>query len=54
MIDGALEEFIGHLNGNKIEILQGPLARTGAFGAIKSVYIRDPDQNLIELSSYAL
>ena len=54
VIDGALEDFIGHLNDNKIEILQGPLARTGALGVINSVYIRDPDQNLIELSSYAL
>ena len=52
VIDGALEEFIGHLNDNKIEILQGPLARTGALGVINSVYIRDPDQNLIELSTY--
>ena len=54
VIDGALEEFIGHLNDNNIEILQGPLARTGALGVINSVYIRDPDQNLIELSIYAL
>ena len=52
IIDGPLEEFIGHLNDNNIEILQGPLARTGALGVINSVYIRDPDQNLIELSTY--
>ena len=52
VIDGALEEFIKHLNENNIEILQGPIARTGALGAINSVYIRDHDQNLIELSTY--
>ena len=52
IIDGPLEEFIKHLNDNNIAILQGPIARTGALGAIKSVYIRDPDQNLIELSTY--
>ena len=52
VLDGALEEFIGHLNDNNIEILQGPLARTGALGVINSVYIRDPDQNLIEISTY--
>ena len=52
IIDVALEEFIKHLNENNIEILQGPLARTGALGVINSVYIRDPDQNLIELSTY--
>jgi len=52
VIDDALEEFIKHLNDNNIEILQGPIVRTGALGAINSVYIRDPDQNLIELSTY--
>jgi catechol 2,3-dioxygenase-like lactoylglutathione lyase family enzyme len=52
VIDDALEEFIKHLNDNNIEILEGPVARTGALGAINSVYIHDPDQNLIELSTY--
>jgi catechol 2,3-dioxygenase-like lactoylglutathione lyase family enzyme len=42
------------LNENNIEILKGPIPRTGALGAINSVYIRDPDQNLIELSTYFL
>ena len=50
--DGLLEEFIGHLNDNNIEILQGPVARTGALGVINSLYIRVPDENLIELSKY--
>ena len=43
---------IKYLNDNNFEIFQGPVARTGALGAINSVYIRDPDQNLIELSTY--
>ena len=54
IIDVELEEFIEHLNENNIEILKGPIPRTGALGAINSVYIRDPDQNLIELSTYFL
>ena len=54
VIDGPLEEFIKHPNDAKIEILRGPIARTGALGAINSVYIRDPSQNLIELSIYTL
>lgn len=54
IIDGELEEFIEHLNDNNIEILQGPVSRTGALGVLNSVYVRDPDQNLIELSSYSL
>lgn len=35
-----------------IEIEEGPVTRTGANGAILSVYIRDPDGNLLELSNY--
>ena len=42
VINGALEECIKHLNSNNIVILQGPIARTSALGAIKSGYIRDP------------
>ncbi len=37
-------------NGDEIE--QGPVQRNGACGAIKPVYIRDPDQNLIEVARY--
>ena len=36
-----------------IAVVEGPVKRTGARGAINSVYVRDPDGNLIELSNYA-
>ena len=36
-----------------VPILQGPVSRTGARGALVSYYVRDPDQNLVELSAYA-
>ncbi|UQZ48022.1 lactoylglutathione lyase [Bacillus sp. PK3-037] len=35
-----------------VHVEEGPVKRTGALGPILSVYIRDPDQNLIELSRY--
>lgn len=41
------------LNAGGIEILDGPVPRTGALGPMTSIYCRDPDGNLIELSSYA-
>ena len=44
-------EVVEHLRANGVEILEGPVRRTGATGPIKSVYLRDPDGNLIEVSS---
>jgi catechol 2,3-dioxygenase-like lactoylglutathione lyase family enzyme len=41
-----------HLHDCGVEIIEGPVERIGATGPIQSVYIRDPDRNLIELSNY--
>ena len=46
------DEVVGHLHDNGVQIVQGPLQRAGALGPILSVYCRDPDGNLIEISSY--
>jgi len=48
----SLEEVIRKLEANVIPILEGPVAKTGARGRIRSVYVRDPDLNLVEISVY--
>lgn len=48
-----LEAVISHLKENGVQIEEGPVSRTGAKGSITSVYIRDPDDNLVEISKYA-
>ena len=48
----SLEEVIRKLEAHVIPILEGPVAKTGARGRIRSVYVRDPDLNLVEISVY--
>lgn len=45
-----LEAVIAHLKAETWPIIEGPVLRTGATGPIRSVYVRDPDLNLIEIS----
>jgi catechol 2,3-dioxygenase-like lactoylglutathione lyase family enzyme len=47
-----LDEVIAHLGACGVPILEGPVDKTGASGPIRSVYFRDPDRNLIEVSNY--
>ena len=47
-----LAEVMGHLAVCGVPVVAGPGPRAGAIGTIQSVYIRDPDQNLIEISNY--
>jgi catechol 2,3-dioxygenase-like lactoylglutathione lyase family enzyme len=52
IVDDDLDSVQAHLAGAGVAIEIGPVKRTGAAGEIISVYVRDPDQNLIELSNY--
>jgi catechol 2,3-dioxygenase-like lactoylglutathione lyase family enzyme len=48
----SLDEVIQHMKDCGVEILDSPVKRTGAIGEILSIYLRDPDGNLIEVSNY--
>ena len=48
-----LEDVIARLAQSKISIIEGPVMKTGAGGPIRSVYVRDPDGNLVEISEQA-
>ena len=45
-----LEEVIKKLQQNQVKIFEGPVMKTGATSKIRSVYVRDPDLNLVEIS----
>jgi len=46
-----LADAIAHLQASGVVIEEGPVERTGATGRLRSVYLRDPDGNLIEISN---
>lgn len=53
LADRPLEEVIAQLEANRVAIEEGPVKRTGARFTIRSVYVRDPDGNLVEISEKA-
>ena len=48
-----LDQVISRLNQLQVKILEGPVAKTGAVSKLRSVYVRDPDLNLVEISEPA-
>ncbi len=50
--DGPIDDIAAGLRAAGVEIEEGPVARDGALGAMTSVYVRDPDLNLVEISVY--
>jgi catechol 2,3-dioxygenase-like lactoylglutathione lyase family enzyme len=50
LLAGTLDAAIAHLGALRLPIELGPVERTGAQGPIRSIYLRDPDGNLLELA----
>lgn len=50
LTDAPIEAWVAHLTTHQIDIEDGPVHKSGAIGPMVSVYVRDPDNNLIEVS----
>lgn len=50
LTDATVDDWMNHLAIHQIDIEEGPVARSGATGPIMSIYFRDPDLNLVEVS----
>ncbi len=48
-----IESVLRELQEKQVDIIDGIVPRTGALGSIQSIYFRDPDGNLIEVSAYS-
>jgi catechol 2,3-dioxygenase-like lactoylglutathione lyase family enzyme len=51
LTDTPIEQYAAHLAALGIAVIEGPVARTGAVGPLWSIYVRDPDLNLIEIAN---
>ena len=47
-----LDQALAHLRAENIPIVAGPIPRRGALGPLRSLYVRDPDGNLVEVAEY--
>jgi catechol 2,3-dioxygenase-like lactoylglutathione lyase family enzyme len=52
VIEEPVTDALEHLRRENVELIEGPVPRTGACGEIVSLYFRDPDDNLIEVCNY--
>ncbi len=51
LVDQPVEAWMKHLGRHGVPVILGPAERTGARGQLRSIYIYDPDENLVELSN---
>jgi catechol 2,3-dioxygenase-like lactoylglutathione lyase family enzyme len=52
VVEGDLAGWLEHLEELGVPVVVGPVGRPGALGPMTSVYVRDPDGNLVEIASY--
>ncbi len=52
VVEGPIDAVAEHVRAHGVDIELGPVPRTGAVGSMTSVYLRDPDGNLVELAVY--
>jgi catechol 2,3-dioxygenase-like lactoylglutathione lyase family enzyme len=52
LVTNAIREVQEHLRAHDVRIEEGPMARIGSLGSVTSLYVRDPDGNLIEMARY--
>jgi len=51
LTETPVEQVIGKLRRHRVELIEGPVRRTGARGTLRSIYFRDPDGNLLEIAN---
>lgn len=53
VVGGDIEEVTSEVRSAGVPVVLGPVMRTGALGPMRSIYFYDPDENLVEVASYA-
>ncbi len=51
LTETPMDDVLAHLAACGIDVIEGPVRRTGATGPLESVYIYDPDENLLEIAN---